>query len=429
MKPFDRLESEVRSYIRSFPTVFATASGAVQTDVDGNDYIDLFAGAGALNYGHNPPELRKALVDYLMADGVTHSLDMATEAKATFLRAFEEVILQPRGLDHKMLFSGPTGTNAVEAAIKLARKATGRETVISFTNGFHGMTLGSLALTGNQGKRDGAGVPLGNTQVMPFDGYHGESVDTIDIIERLLTDGSSGIEVPAAFVVETVQAEGGVHVASNEWLKRLSELAKRHGILLVIDDIQAGCGRTGRFFSFEDAGIVPDLVCLSKSLSGYGLPMAMVLVRPEFDVFDPGEHNGTFRGHMPAFVTATAALDHWRDDSLTKKVLADGERVVESLTRIAKLLDGEVRGRGMMQGVAFTDLELAGKLSEMAFEHGVLIETAGPDGEVLKVLPPLVIPRELLDKGLDVLEACAAKLAGERVKPVPVMALNPEASA
>ncbi|MCA9489760.1 MAG: aminotransferase class III-fold pyridoxal phosphate-dependent enzyme, partial [Myxococcales bacterium] len=251
MRPFDRLESEVRSYIRSFPAVFDTAREATLTTEDGREIIDFFAGAGALNYGHNPPMLKQALLSWIERDGITHSLDLATTAKRRFLQRFEEVILRPRGMDHRMMFPGPTGTNAIEAALKVARKATGRSRVVSFTNGFHGMTLGSLALTGNAGKRGGAGTSLGDVSVVPFDGYLGAEVDTLALLEHLLNDNSSGLDAPAAIVLETVQAEGGVNVARPEWLGRVAALAREHGALLIVDDIQVGCGRTGPFFSFE----------------------------------------------------------------------------------------------------------------------------------------------------------------------------------
>jgi diaminobutyrate-2-oxoglutarate transaminase len=305
------------------------------------------------------------------------------------------------------MFPGPTGTNAVEAALKVARKATGRTRVVSFTNGFHGMTLGALALTGNRAKRSGAGIPLDGATVVPFDGYLGDGVDTLPMIERMLSDRSSGLDLPAAFVLETVQAEGGVRVASAAWLRGLAALARRYDVLLVIDDIQVGCGRTGPFFSFEPAGIRPDLVCLSKSLSGFGLPMSMVLIRPELDVLAPGEHNGTFRGHMPAFVTAARALDRWTDRALQDKVAADaahvGARLRRAVTRTG--IEGQVVGRGLIQGLRFADQGLAVRLARAAFEHGLVIETAGAEDEVLKLLPPLTIDRDTLDAGLDVIDA------------------------
>jgi len=201
---FEQMESEVRSYCRSFPTVFTRASGARLWDRQGKEYIDFFAGAGALNYGHNNPRLKKKLIDYLQNDGITHSLDMATDAKEALLRRFHDVILLPRELDYKVMFPGPTGTNSVESALKLARKATGRELILSFTSGFHGMSLGSPAVTANRMKRGGAGVPLANTVVMPYENYMGKDWDTTEYIERLLEDDSSGISLPAAMILETV---------------------------------------------------------------------------------------------------------------------------------------------------------------------------------------------------------------------------------
>jgi diaminobutyrate-2-oxoglutarate transaminase len=311
------------------------------------------------------------------------------------------------------MFPGPTGTNSVEAALKLARKVTGRQNVISFTNGFHGMTLGSLALTGNRGKRSGAGVPLNNVTHMPYCDYLGTEADTIAALERVLDDSSSGVDLPAAIIVETVQAEGGVNVGTRGWLESLSRLAKDYGVLLIVDDIQVGCGRTGTFFSFEYFNVDPDIICLSKSLSGYGLPLALTLMKPEHDVFEPGEHNGTFRGHNAAFVTATAALNEfWRDDELTRKVNRDARQVRDALLDIASEcdIDAEVRGRGMIQGVEFANKSVAGAISKAAFEKGLVIETAGPSDEVIKTLPPLTISQEHLTRGLEVLAECTREV-------------------
>ncbi|HRP94766.1 MAG TPA: diaminobutyrate--2-oxoglutarate transaminase [Rhodocyclaceae bacterium] len=406
MNIFEQHESEVRGYCRNFPAVFDTAKGAWMTDVDGRRYLDFFAGAGVLNYGHNPDKLKQALIGYIERNGITHTLDMYSVAKQQFIERFHETILAPRGLNYKLQFPGPTGTNAVEAALKLARKVTGRECIVSFTNAFHGMTLGSLSVTGNGFKRAGAGVPLGNTHAVPFDGYLGKDVDTLDYFEALLDDDGSGLDTPAAVIVETVQAEGGVNVASNAWLQRLREITHKHGVLLIIDDIQVGCGRTGSFFSFEAAGIEPDIVTLSKSLSGYGLPFALVLMKPEHDQWAPGEHNGTFRGHCPAFVTATAALEFWKDQWLEKSVVAKGKLVAERLRTIVKRagVSATVRGRGLIWGVAFEDATLAGRLAAACFERGLIIETAGVSDEVLKLLPSLTISEDELSKGLDIIE-------------------------
>ncbi len=398
----------MRGYCRSFPTIFETARGATLVNEEGEEFIDFFAGAGALSYGHNNPTLKAALVEYLASDGVLHALDMSTTAKRAFLETFERVILRPREMDYKVMFPGPTGTNAVESALKLARKVTGRHNVVSFTNGFHGMTLGSLALTGNGGKRAGAGVPLNNVTHMPFCDYLGTETDTIAALERFLQDSSSGMDLPAAFILETVQAEGGVNIGTRQWLEALAELAVKYNVLLIVDDIQVGCGRTGPFFSFEPFDIKPDIICLSKSISGYGLPMALTLMKPEHDVFDPGEHNGTFRGHNAAFVTATAALNEfWKDDLLTRKVNRNARQVRDTLLDIAADHDAEVRGRGMIQGVEFADHKIASVISKEAFSRGLIIETSGPNDEVLKTLPPLTITDDLLTRGLEILTQSA----------------------
>lgn len=311
MKIFDEIESEVRSYARSFPRMFNRAKDEFIYDEEGNAYLDFLAGAGSLNYGHNNDLFKEKLLEYINNDGITQGLDLHTRAKGEFLESFNNNILKPRDLDYIVMFTGPTGTNAVEAALKTARKYTGRENVISFTNGWHGQTLGSLAITGNGHHRGGAGVSLSGATRMPYDGYMGDDVDTTNYLDKVLSDSSSGVDKPAAVIVETVQGEGGINACSMTWLKSLSEVCKKHDVLLIIDDIQAGCGRTGTFFSFEEAGIYPDIVTVSKSLSGYGLPFAIVLMKPELDQWKPGEHNGTFRGNNPAFITAKAALDNY----------------------------------------------------------------------------------------------------------------------
>jgi len=402
---FEALESEVRGYCRSWPVTFDTAVGSRMTDVDGKSYLDFFAGAGALNYGHNNPVLKAPLLDYLARDGVVHSLDMHTTAKAEFLETFSELILTPRGLDYKVQFPGPTGTNAVEAALKLARKVTGKPQMINFTNSFHGMTLGSLAVTGNAMKRGGAGVPLVHATPMPFDNYlEGKTPDFL-YFERLLEDAGSGLNAPAGVIVETVQGEGGLNAARVEWLQGLAQLCTRHGLLLIVDDVQMGCGRTGPFFSFEAAGITPDIVCVSKSISGYGLPMALTLFKPELDVWSPGEHNGTFRGQCPSFITATHALRHyWSDDALERSTKAKSEKIEAKLNEICNETPGvHVRGRGLAIGLGFAEAELADKVAAAAFQRGMLMETAGHKDQVAKLMPALTITDAELDEGMEIL--------------------------
>jgi diaminobutyrate-2-oxoglutarate transaminase len=405
---FDHLESNVQSYARAFPRIFDRARGAELWDVHGRRHLDFLAGAGSLNYGHNNTVLKRALIDYIESDAITHGLDLHTTAKEQFLRAMRDIVLEPRGLDYRVQFTGPTGTNAVEAALKIARKVTGRTNVISFTNGFHGVSMGALATTGNRHHRGGSGVPLYGTTPMPYDGYFGDGIDTIDYLERMLSDPSSGVDHPAAVIVETVQGEGGLKAASLGWLKRLQALCRDKDILLIVDDIQAGCGRTGTFFSFEPAGLKPDIVTLSKSLSGYGLPFAVVLLRRALDAWEPGEHNGTFRGNNHAFVTATAALEYyWQTPDFAEAVRAKGDHIGSRLQRMVDRFSPhlhEVRGRGMMRGIRCADPKRAAAVTAKAFEYGLIIERSGPQDEVIKCLMPLTIGPVELEEGLNILE-------------------------
>ena len=412
---FDRMESEVRGYIRSFPVIFSKAKGSVLFDQEGREYLDFFAGAGTLNYGHNNPVLKEKLIEYVARDGVVHGLDMATDAKKYFMETFERVLLKPRGWEYKLQFTGPTGTNAVEAALKLARLVKGRQNVVAFTHGFHGVSGGSLAVTANQKFRNAAGVSLANTTFVPFDGYMGPDFNTIDYFERMLEDPSSGMDLPAAVIVETVQGEGGVNVATQRWLRDLEKLCRKYDMLFIVDDIQVGCGRTGSFFSFDSVGITPDIITLSKSLSGFGLPMSLVLIKPELDIWKPGSHSGTFRGNNLAFVTAAQALDsYWADNRFEKEVGRKAEIVRDRLESIVQSYPSaglSVRGRGLIQGlVTPADDDIANEISRKAFEHGLIIETSGASDEVLKLLPALTIEEEQLNKGLDIIERCVAEV-------------------
>ncbi len=417
MHIFQELESEVRSYCRSFPTIFKRARGAILEDEEGQSYIDFLAGAGSLNYGHNNPVLKKRLIDYLQEDGVVHGLDMSTSAKKDFLEKFEEMILRPRGLEYKLQFPGPTGTNAVETALKIARNATGRHNIIAFSNGFHGVTLGSLATTGNSHFRDASGLPSMGSAFMPYDGYLGPAVDSTEYLDKVLTDGSSGVDQPAAVIVETVQGEGGINVADYEWLQNLEAVCRRHEVLLIVDDIQVGCGRTGTFFSFEKAGISPDIVTLSKSLSGYGLPFSLTLMKPHLDQWKPGEHNGTFRGHNLAFVTATAAIEeYWSDDRFSREVERKGQMIRDRLEEIVendRTGNLTARGRGMVQALDCSRGDIAEKIVQHSFEKNLIIETSGSEDEVVKCLCPLTIEDDVLAKGLDALAEAVAEVVAE----------------
>ena len=419
---FEQHESNVRGYIRAFPVVFDSARGSTLVAADGREYLDFFAGAGVLNYGHNNPAFTSALIEYLERGGIIHGLDMATSAKGAFIEAFERLVLAPRGLDYKLQFTGPTGANAVEAALKVARQATGRSNVVAFTNAFHGLSLGGLAATGNSHYRTAAGVTLDNVSRLPYDGYLGAGVDTLDLFERMLDDSGSGLDLPAAVIVEAVQGEGGINVASAPWLQRLRRITEERGILLILDEIQSGVGRTGSFFAFEESGIVPDLVTVSKSISGSGLPMSLVLMRPAVDVWKPGQHTGTFRGNNLAFISARVALEeYWADSAFMDDVAAKSTSLMSSLEAIAAEhpdLGLTVRGRGLFAGlVCDSDPTLAGRVSAEAFRRGLVIETSGAADQVLKFLPALTITPEELERGVQIVrESLAAVLATAPVR-------------
>ncbi|PKN88752.1 MAG: diaminobutyrate--2-oxoglutarate transaminase [Deltaproteobacteria bacterium HGW-Deltaproteobacteria-1] len=408
METIRRMESEVRSYSRSFPVMFEKAKDAFLFDTDGNRYIDFFAGAGTLNYGHNNDYMKEKLIAYLQNEGIIHGLDMATVAKNELLGKLESIIFKPRNLDYKVQFTGPTGTNAVEAALKLARMVKKRSNVISFTNGYHGLTMGSMSVTANAYYRDEAFINRSDVSFLPYDGYLGKDVNTADYMRRFLEDSSSGVDIPSAVILETIQGEGGIRVASVEWLREIESICREFDILLIIDDIQVGNGRTGTFFSFEQSGIKPDIVTVSKSFSGCGLPMSLVLLRQDLDIWKPGQHTGTFRGNNLAFVTASVALDYWKDDRFSRDIFRKGEILRERLNAISAKypqLKAEVRGRGFIYGMAVSPDEIAREITAECFKKGLVMELAGARNNVLKFLAPLIIPDDVLTEGLDILDA------------------------
>ncbi|WLO87374.1 diaminobutyrate--2-oxoglutarate transaminase (plasmid) [Pantoea agglomerans] len=406
-KVFEENESNVRSYCRTHSTIFDVAKNEKIFNNNGEMWIDFLSGAGSLNYGHNNQAIKKEIVDYIERDGITHSLDLYTTAKKKFIDKFNEVILAPRGYNYKFQFTGPTGTNAIEAALKLARKVTGRSDVVAFTNAFHGMSLGSLAATARDSKRNAAGVSLNNIIRLPYENFLGEEEDSYNILEKMLLSSGSGLSLPAAIILETIQGEGGVNVASEQWLKKIEKFAQDNGVLLIIDDVQMGCGRTGKFFSFEDAGIEPDVICLAKSISGYGLPMALVLLKPELDIWSPGEHNGTFRGNNLAFIGATKALEYWNDADFLKSLKEKSTIIEKKLIEISEDFPekiAEVRGKGMIWGIELRSPDEVSKIIKESSLLGLIIESCGPNNNTVKLLPPLTILEETLIEGLRLLE-------------------------
>lgn len=410
MSIFEQRESNIRGYSRVYPTVFDKALNAKQIDENGKEYLDFFAGAGVLNFGHNNENMTKAVIEYIQSNGVIHSLDMSTTIKRKFMQKFADTVLEPRHMPHRMQFIGPTGTNAVEAAMKLARRVTGRQSIVAFNHAFHGMTLGSLAATANSYFRNAAGVPLNHVRHQPFGcetrcmGCElGCGQNGLDQLRAQYLDSSSGLDKPAAFMVEVIQAEGGVNVADKAWLKGVEQLAKELGALFIVDDIQAGMGRTGSFFSFDDYNIDPDIVCLAKGLGGLGTPIAMNLIKPEHDDhWSPGEHTGTFRGQSLSFVAGIEALKYFDDTVLMKDVARKANHMREMLANLDARCDVQVRGKGMMLGVDVGDGDTAKKIVAQCFESGVLVGACGTGGRVIKLIPPLTIDDDDLTKGMDI---------------------------
>ncbi|WP_024520896.1 diaminobutyrate--2-oxoglutarate transaminase [Bradyrhizobium sp. Tv2a-2] len=397
-------ESNVCRYARLFPTVFTKALGATVWDESGKTYIDFLVGSGALNYGHNNPNIIASAIEYLSSGNILLSLDMYTAAKRDFIEVLVNFILKPRGLSYKMQFPGPTGTNANEAALALARKYTGRSSIMAFTNAFHGMSLGSLAVSASSSRP--GGVARQDVIRIPYDDYPTRAFDSASYIDYVLGDPGSGIEKPAAIILETIQAEGGMNTASAAWLRAIQNICRKHDVVLIIDDIQAGSGRTGDFFSFEFAKIEPDMVCLSKSLSGSGTPFSVVLIRPDLDVWSPGEYSGTFRGNNLAFVTAAATCKMWSDAQFTARVDRMAVNLQRHLDRLVLKFPESIeqkRGRGLMAALKCRSRAIVDRLHNFAFQNGLLIESSGANLDVIKVLPPINITDDELDRGISIL--------------------------
>lgn len=411
MNIFEKNESNVRSYCRQFPEIFHKAKGSMIYTKEGKEFIDFFAGAGALNYGHNDENIKKDILSYIENDGISHGLDFHTYAKEVFIEKFSSIVLERRNMEYKIQFCGPTGTNAVEAALKLARKIKKRSGIFSFMGGFHGMSLGSLAVTSNIFNRGSAGVSLDNVTFIPYERSEWSNFDCIKYLETIIQDDHSGIEKPAAIILESIQAEGGVNVSSIDWLKALNDFCNKNDILLICDDIQVGCGRTGNFFSFERAGIEPDMIILSKSISGYGLPMSLLLIKPELDCWAPAEHTGTFRGNQLAFVAATSALNYWSEQgSFEKKIQKKESYLNHFLNNQIAAMDPriKIRGLGMIWGIdlSFFEESRIKSIVTNCFTSGLIIERSGRKDSVLKLIPPLTIEDDLLEKGCKIIAEC-----------------------
>lgn len=416
-----RFESNVRSYPRKLPLAIAKAQGVWVTDVEGKRYLDCLAGAGTLALGHNAPEVIESLTRFLASGTPLHTLDLTTPVKDRFSEALL-ALLPGQGREYCLQFCGPSGADAVEAALKLAKTLTGRSNLIAFSGGYHGMTHGALAVTGNHGPKNALGPLMAGVQFMPYPhlyrcplGVGGEAATRVmcEYFTRFIADVESGVCLPAAVIVEAVQGEGGVNPAPDAWLRTLREVTQRHGIVLILDEVQSGFGRTGKMFAYEHAGIDPDIVVMSKAIGG-GLPLAVLGIRRELDAWQPGAHSGTFRGNQMAMASGLATLTILQRDGLAERARQRGERLMHDFAALAERYPaiGQVRGRGLMLGLEIVDerqpadalgafpmdAHLAALIQKHCFEHGLLLERGGREGSVVRLLPPLVIsPQECAD--------------------------------
>jgi diaminobutyrate-2-oxoglutarate transaminase len=400
MNSFDALESNVRWYCRRWPTVFTTASGSVITDEDGVEYLDFFAGAGALSYGHNNPLLVDAAIDHLRSGRLMHSLDTFTVEKRDFLDTIQRTILAPRQLDMVIQTVGPTGATAVEAALQLAQRLTGHRAVLGFEGGYHGMSYRAASISASMAGRE-TSAHLKDFVALPYV-KHVTDAD-IELLDTTLRSPVNGQRI-GVVIVEPTQGEGGARAFDPAYLAAIRRITSELGILVIADEIQAGVGRTGPFFSFEGSSLDPDIICVSKSISGLGLPMAINLVRRSLDTWNPGEFSGTFRGNNLAFKTSATMLNHyWSDSTLEKNTELFGHSTRTALESMAEAFGAgnfDVRGNGMLNGLEVRDTELATAISRHAFERRLIVETCGRGDTVVKLLTPLVIEPAQLDEGL-----------------------------
>jgi diaminobutyrate-2-oxoglutarate transaminase len=414
MSPFDEIESNVRYYCRRWPAVFSTARGSTIVDEDGIEYLDFFAGAGALSYGHNNPVLVDVAIEHLRAGKILHSLDTFTVEKRRFLDAMQRHVLAPRQLDMVIQTVGPTGATAVEAALQLAQRITGHRAVVGFAGSYHGMTYRTASISASMAGR-ATSAHLKDFVALPFVANVTEA--DLELLDRTLRSPVDGQRI-GAVIIEPTQGEGGARPFDPAYLRAIREIARELGILVIADEVQAGVGRTGPFFSFEGSALDPDIVCVSKSISGLGLPMALNLIRRGLDAWTPGEFSGTFRGNNLAFATSAAMLEtYWTDSNLEKGTEQRGLIVRAGLEEMSRQYGNGsfvVRGNGLLCGLDVGDTQLATDIAEAAFERQLIVETCGAGDTTVKLLPVLVIDEEQLADGLTrlsdaVAQACSAR--------------------
>ena len=424
----DSTESNARSYPRKFPFALAKAQGSWIEDVEGNKYLDFLCGAGTLALGHNDPEVNQAMVDMLTGNLPLHTLDLTTPVKDTFVHTLLNLLPGELKNNAKIQFCSPSGTDAVDAALKLCKTATGRSSIIAFNGAYHGMGHGALALTGNLHAKNKVNDLMPNVHFMPYPysyrcpfGLGGDAGTdaACAYFERMLKDPECGITKPAAVILETIQGEGGVIPAPVKFIQTVRRVTKELDIPMIVDEIQCGIVRSVRFFAFEYADIVPDVILSSKAIGG-SQPLSVVIYNKKLDVWEPGAHAGTFRGNQLAMRAGTVVMNRVSKPDFLDDVVKKGEIFAKRLEEIKSKVSiiGDVRGKGLMRGIEFVDPksqsdslgakkasgEIAALVQKRCFENRLVMEKGGRNGAVMRCLCALNVTMEDLEKALDIIE-------------------------
>lgn len=427
LKKQEQLESNNRSYPRGIPIAFAQGKGAIIEDVDGNTFIDFLSGCGVFNLGHNNPYILDAVNG--RGDSLTQTVDFPTETKIKFMERLNDALPDSLRDKVKINFGGPTGSDAVESAIKLARIVTGRHSVIAFQGGYHGMTMGALSVTSKLSHRKSVPPLIPGVHFMPFCSPYrcpfshvgGPcSGECVRYFQYCLENPHSGIDKPAAIIVEPVQGEGGTYIPTPGWLEQVTDIARKNGILVIFDEIQSGFYRTGKLFAFEHTKAIPDIITMSKGIGGNGYPLSLILYRKEFDVWEPGTHIGTFRGNQIAMAGGLAALEFIENNDVAAYAANLGEEIVQNLKIImdASQHIGDVRGTGMMFGIEFIKNKIAKEpfaeaaklVKEFCYKKGLIVELGGYYNNVIRFLPSLILTKSIAGNGIRIFDHAAQEM-------------------
>ena len=435
----NRTESNARSYPRKFPIAIKKAKGSWIEDVQGNSYLDFLCGAGTLALGHNDDEVNQAMIDLITSGAPLHTLDLTTPTKDRFVETIFSLLPQELQINGKIQFCSPSGTDAVDAAIKLCKTATGRSSVIAFGGAYHGMGHGALALTGNLNAKNHIPGLMSDVHFMPYPfsyrcpfGLGGEAgIDAAcAYFEKTLKDPESGITRPAAVILEPIQGEGGVIPAPAKFLQTIRRVTQELGIPMIVDEIQCGIGRSGKFFAFEHAGITPDVILSSKAIGG-SQPMSVVIYHKDLDLWETGAHAGTFRGNQLAMVAGTVVMNRVSKKSFLDEVTAKGKVIVDRMLALQSEFSiiGDIRGKGLMIGIEFVDPNgtkdslgslppsgtIAAKIQKECFEHRLIMEKGGRYGSVMRCLCALNVTYDDIEFMLTTFEQAVRKVYADEV--------------